>query len=213
MSEARVRRILLGGGAADWERAGFERASGGRIHIGPVAVEPSVERGHMSWELAGVETTELDGLDTALTGEPEVEAGEHPNGVTSIDHVVAFSPDLDRTVDVLERAGLDLRRIREEPTPAGAPRQAFFRLGEVILEVVQQPSGAPGFDPSAPARLWGLAVNCNDLGSLAQRLGDLAKGPREAVQPGRWILTLSRQAGIAVPVAFMSPGSQLTPPT
>ena len=39
----------------------------------------------------------------------------------------------------LQAAGLDLRRIREQPTPAGAPRQAFFRLGEEILEVVQEP--------------------------------------------------------------------------
>ena len=36
--------------------------------------------------------------------------------------------------------GLDLRRIREHPTPAGAPRQAFFRLGAEILELIQEPS-------------------------------------------------------------------------
>ena len=62
-------------------------------------------------------------------------------------------PHLDRTIAALSAAGLELRRVREEPTPAGAPRQAFFRLGEVILEVVQAPAeadragrrrGAPG---------------------------------------------------------------------
>ena len=37
---------------------------------------------------------------------------------------------LDRSVRALQAAGLDLRRVREQPTPAGAPRQAFFRLGE-----------------------------------------------------------------------------------
>ncbi len=64
----------------------------------------------------------------------------HPNGITGIDHVVAITPDLERTIAALEAAGLDLRRIREEPTPAGAPRQAFFRLGAPILEVVQEPA-------------------------------------------------------------------------
>ena len=42
---------------------------------------------------------------------------------------------------MLRAAGFDLRRLREGPTPGGSPRQAFFRLGEVILEVVQAPAG------------------------------------------------------------------------
>jgi len=70
--------------------------------------------------------------------------------------VVAISSDLDRTVAALQAAGLDLRRIREEPTPAGAPRQAFFRLGAVILEVVQSrprrsSAAAPNRPPSSGA--------------------------------------------------------------
>lgn len=205
MSDARVRRLVIGGQATDWEKAGFEAANDGAVNVGVVAIEIEEGRRGMEWELSGVATTELDGLATRLGDGPPAEPGDHPNGVTSIDHVVAFSPNLDRTVEVLEAAGLSLRRIREEPTPAGAPRQAFFRLGDVILEVVQQPSSAPGFDPAGPARLWGLAVNCPDLEALAARLGDVARGPRPAIQPGRQILTVSRDAGLSVPVAFMSP--------
>lgn len=205
MSDAGVRRIILGGRAADWEKAGFEVGGDDRVNVGPVGIEIEDGRRGMAWELSGVATSELDGLATRLGDAAPAEPGTHPNGVTSIDHVVAFSPDLDRTVEVLEAAGLSLRRIREEPTPAGAPRQAFFRLGEVILEVVQQPPSAPGFDASGPARLWGLALNCSDLEALAARLGDVARGPRPAVQPGRQILTISRDAGLPVPVAFMSP--------
>jgi hypothetical protein len=158
------------------------------------------------WELEGVDETELDGLETAVTEEGEAVPGDHRNGVDAIDHVVAFSPDLDRTIAVLERAGLSLRRVREEPTPAGAPRQAFFRLGKLILEVVQQPPSSPGFEPKGPARLWGLAFVCPDLDALAAELGGLVKGPRDAVQPGRRIATLTREAGLPVPVAFMTPG-------
>jgi hypothetical protein len=117
--------------------------------------------------------------------------------------VVAFSPDLDRTVAALEKAGLDLRRVRDEPTPAGAPRQAFFRLGEVILEVIQQPEEMIK-DQDAPARLWGLAFRVNDIDATAAALGDRLGKPRDAVQEGRTIATLSRDAGSGVPIAFMS---------
>ncbi len=74
--------------------------------------------------------TELDGLATMISAAPVPEqAPPHPNGVVAIDHVVAMSPALQRSIAALEAAGLQLRRLREEPTPAGAPRQAFFRLG------------------------------------------------------------------------------------
>jgi len=121
--------------------------------------------------------------------------------------VVVFSPDLDRTIAALQAAGLDLRRVREEPTPAGAPRQAFFRLAEVILEVVQAPAEAVqrGGGPERPARLWGLALLARDLASTVEEMGEHAGEIRAAVQPGRQIATLRRSAGLAVPLALMSP--------
>jgi hypothetical protein len=134
-------------------------------------------------------------------------AGRHPNGISGIDHIVAMSPQLDRSVEALERAGLDLRRIREQPTPAGAPRQAFFRLGAVILEVVQEPPQAVerSSGPDGPARFWGLALLADDIEQTVSRLGEHVSDLRPAVQPGRLIATLKRSAGLAVPVALMSP--------
>src|SRR5204862_1117901 len=123
-----------------------------------------------------------DGLVTTLSSSDDREpAAPHPNGVVAIDHVVAFSPDLDRTVAKLQAAGLDLRRIREEPTPAGAPRQAFFGLGDVILECVQLPD-SPALDRSRNARLWGLALQTTDMDATAEYLGDRVGAPRAAVQ-------------------------------
>ena len=119
---------------------------------------------------------------------PPPSAPAHPNGVTALDHVVAITPDLDRTVAALEAAGLDLRRIREEPTPAGAPRQAFFRLGAPILEVVQEPAEAIERSGGAdgPAFFWGLALVAPDLDATVAGLGrSAAARPRPAVQPGR----------------------------
>jgi hypothetical protein len=118
-----------------------------------------------------------------------------------------MTPALDRTVQALSNAGLDLRRIREEPTPAGAPRQAFFRLGAEILEVVQEPEhvvAAREDGATRPARLWGLALLATDLDRTVATLGEHAGEARDAVQPGRRIATVKRSAELAVPVALMS---------
>ena len=122
-----------------------------------------------------------------------------------------MTPNLDRSVEALQAAGLDLRRIREQPTPAGAPRQAFFRLGETILEVVQEPEEALAARPDGtdgPARFWGLALLSEDLELTVERLGENVSEIRAAVQPGRRIATLRRSAGLAVPVALMSRADQ-----
>jgi hypothetical protein len=168
---------------------------------------PGGGSGLTGWSLREVGSTELDGLATTRSDRPPpAGAPSHPNGVTALDHLVAISPDLDRTVAALEAAGLDLRRIREEPTPAGAPRQAFFRLGATILEVVQEPAEATeraGGD--RPAFFWGLAFVAPDLDATVAALGDDVSEARPAVQPGRRIATLRRGAGLSVPVALMTP--------
>jgi hypothetical protein len=189
-----------------WEELGF-RVEDDACDIGTVRVRLDSRAGKrvVSWSLCGIQTDELDGLATTVSpASPRDGAAPHPNGVVAIDHVVAFSPDLDRTVAVLEAAGLDLRRIREEPTPAGAPRQAFFRLGEVILECIQLPD-SPELDRSRRATFWGLAVKTADMDATAAYLGDRLGEPRPAVQAGRMIATLERDAGSTVPLAFMTP--------
>lgn len=165
-------------------------------------------RGLVGWSVRDVESTELDGLVTTRSNrQPPSEAPAHPNGITAIDHVVAITPALERTVVALEAAGLDLRRIREEPTPAGAPRQAFFRLGATILEVVQEPPEAieRGGGVDRPAFFWGLAFATPDLDATVAELGGRVGAIRAAVQPGRRIATLRRSAGLTLPVALMTP--------
>lgn len=192
-----------------WAELGF-RIEDDACQIGSVRVRLDSRAGKRiaSWSLCGLDSSELDGLETTLSSEaPRDAAAPHPNGVVAIDHVVAFSPDLDRTVATLEAAGLDLRRIREEPTPAGAPRQAFFRLGEVILECVQLPD-SPQLDRSRSAHLWGLALLTEDMDKTVAQLGEKLGAPRPAVQEGRTIATLARDAGSTVPLAFMSAPSE-----
>lgn len=166
-------------------------------------------KGLAGWSVRGLEATELDGLPTTRSErEPRAVSPPHPNGVAGLDHVVAITPQLERTVDALQSAGLDLRRIREEPTPAGAPRQAFFRLGPTILEVVQEPPEAieRGGGADRPAFFWGLALLAPDLEATVALLGDeKVSEVRDAVQPGRRIATLRRGAGLSAPVALITP--------
>jgi hypothetical protein len=192
-----------------WRACGFQ-VDGDVCVVGKTRIRLDADgdgEGLAGWSLRNVEVTELDGLPTVRSDRPPPgEEVVHPNGVTGLDHVVAISSDLDRTVAALRGAGLDLRRIREEPTPAGAPRQAFFRLGEAILEVVQAPREAierTGGD--RPAFFWGLAFVAPDLDATAASLGDRVGEIRDAIQPGRRIATLRRSAGLSLPVALMTP--------
>ena len=78
----------------------------------------------------------------------------------------------------------------------------FFRMGEVILELIGQVDtagqGAPGF--------FGLAITVDDVDALAHLLGEHLGRPKDAVQEGRRIATLRhREVGMSVATAFMSP--------
>jgi hypothetical protein len=193
-----------------WAALGFE-VDGDTCTVGDVRIRlvgADAGRGLTGWLLRDVGGMELDGLPTERSDRPlPAELSAHPNGIDGLDHVVAITPALDRTVAALEAAGLDLRRIREEATPAGAPRQAFFRLGATILEVVQEPPEAieRGGGPDRPAFFWGLAFLAPDLDATVAGLGDRVGEIRPAIQPGRRIATLRRSAGLALPVALMTP--------
>jgi hypothetical protein len=205
-----IDEITLADESEQWKRLGFA-VEHDLLAIGTIRLRLAgreAGKGIVGWSLRGAASNELDGLPTEASMSPSREpATEHPNRVSAIDHVVAFSPQLDRTTNALRMAGLDLRRVREEPTPAGAPRQAFFRLGEAILEVVQIPDDeqAHAGGKNAPAWFWGLALVAGDIERSVAALGEHVSEIRAAVQPGRRIATLRRSAGLAVPVALMTP--------
>lgn len=211
MTAPTIDEIKLADDPERWEALGFA-LSDEAVPLGAVRVALTgrdAGRGMLGWSLRDVASTELDGLPTSASraSPSRAKQARHPNGITAIDHVVAMSPNLDRSVQALETAGLDLRRIREQPTPAGAPRQAFFRLGEVILELVQEPDEVLAARPagaSGPARFWGVALLSEDLERTVERLGEHTSEIRPAVQPGRRIATLRRSAGLSIPVALMS---------
>jgi hypothetical protein len=125
----------------------------------------------------------------------------HPNGALHIDHVVLLSPNLPRTTAALDGIGLTPRGERESDTYGAPMRQIFFRLGEVILELVggtEPGDGDPGF--------FGLAITVDDLDAAGELLGPHLGDAKDAVQEGRRIATVRhRDLGMSVATAFMSP--------
>jgi hypothetical protein len=211
-----VTEIRVGDEPGAWRDIGFDVDDAGRCTIGTVVVrlggDDNGGPGILHWTLAGIAPPgggTLDGLPTRrATGPATDPAGtavppRHANGCTLIDHVVVTTPDLDGTTAALEAVGLVPRRTREAGTGAdGVVRlQRFFRLGEVVLELVGpvEPTG------TGRARFWGLAHEVADLDATAALLGDRLTCPRDAVQPGRRIASLRSGTGVSVPTAFITP--------
>ncbi|HEX2071270.1 MAG TPA: VOC family protein [Thermoleophilaceae bacterium] len=212
-----LQEIVVAAHASAWRDAGF-RVGGDQaavVDVGTVAIGlagAGAGRRVVRCGLSGIRGESFDGLPIVRKEARVVEesAPPHPNGVVRIDHLVVFTPDLDRTVAAGETLGLDLRRIRDEPAPAGSPRQAFFRLGELLLEVAQAPAGSP-LAGDSPARFYGLAFVVEDLDATAAALGELCGEPHDAVQPGRRIATFRKEADLGLPVALMTPRPSSAP--
>jgi hypothetical protein len=191
---------------ARWEMVGF-RAAADRLRIGTTDLVflPGSGSGLVGWTIAGAIPEGDDGLcgvpTTVATAAPEPAAGAHPNTVVAIDHIVLTTPDTAGTFETLEAAGFALRRVRD----AGSElRQGFFLFSDLVLEVVGPPEPAPG-TADDPARLWGITLVAQDLDAASRATG--ASEPREAVQPGRRIAIVPKDAGLGTRVALMSPRS------
>jgi hypothetical protein len=196
-----------------WRAAGVPLDDDGLGWLGAVLlrVDPTLgPPGLRSWVLdieADTPGNDVDGLPTGAgsAASPSPPVLDGVLGVTGIDHVVVLTPDLDRTVAAVEEElRVPLLRIREGEAGGSPVRQAFFRLGEVILEVVSGGSPGPG---RGAACFYGLALTVNDLDAAARHLGDRLGAMKPAVQRGRWIATVRKEAGLGAAVALMSPGA------
>jgi hypothetical protein len=181
-----------------WRATGFDVDEAGNLDLGGVRLRlgSEGESGIVSWSVRRVNAMgSVDGLPTPV---PHVlrppPFKTHPNGATSLDHLVVMTPDFDRTADALKRAGMPLKRTQD----IGRVRQGFRRLGPAILELVHNPKlKQPEF--------WGLMIVVISLEDLTERLGEHLSEIRPAVQPGRRIATLRPSAGLSPAIAFMSP--------
>ncbi|MEA2422021.1 MAG: hypothetical protein QOF55_1120, partial [Thermoleophilaceae bacterium] len=110
-----IDEIVLGGEAAAWEALGFAVCDG-VIALGGVRLRLAGGggRGIVGWSLRGLppEGVDLDGLEAGLSDAEVVADGAegaegaacevaHPLGAVAIDHLVALTPDFDRTLGKL----------------------------------------------------------------------------------------------------------------
>ncbi|MDW3219387.1 MAG: hypothetical protein R8F63_12325 [Acidimicrobiales bacterium] len=198
--------VVVGDDPRAWADAGFT-VTDGRTRIGGTTIVlagAADERGILAAD-AGI-AGPVDGMAFSTVppdrGMVTRAAPDHPNRVVGFDHLVAMSPDMDRTTAALTDAGVEHRRTRTFEVGEAMRRQAFFWLGDVILELV----GDDAAHGDGPATLWGLALTCDDLDASAEALGAALGRVKPAVQPGRHIATMrTRDLDISVPIALMSP--------
>jgi hypothetical protein len=209
-----IESIVIADPPETWAAAGFTVGDDGTCQVGTVRIRlagPEAGKRIVSWTLRDVpeSTASIDGLptDAAPATDPPA-AAVHDNGVESIDHLVILSPDVDRTIAALSSVGIEPRRTRQvDAAQYGfAARQTFFRLGEVILELIGADEPMEGA-ADRPAGFFGLAYTVRDLDATAALLADHIGHVKDAVQPGRRITTLRhKDLGMSVATAFMSPG-------
>lgn len=196
---------------ATWATAGFTVDSDATCRVGGVRLQlvgAAAGEAVVGWSLRHLPTgaaAALDGFPTVRDDRGAAHPAEHPNGAVRVDHLVLLTDDLERTAAGAAAVGLDERRRRDHRLPGVDPMvQVFYRVGEVVLEVV-----GPAQRPEAPAagvRSFGLALIVADMGASAAALGDHLSPARPAVQPGREIATLRhRDLGLRTQVALMTP--------
>lgn len=217
----RIVAVEIGGEIEPWESIGLHIA-GGRAVVGSVAIrfvggKPGIRRvlvddPDKSIALSASQPSERGGADPsafeiddspwglASSASPldSPQHAPHPVGAKMIDHFVLMTPDMHRTCGAIELVlGEPLKKIRNA---GNGVQQGFFRLGEVIVEVVESPQVPPG-----GAVWWGLVLIVDDLDEVTAWLGpDVISLPRKAVQPGRFIASVRSSVGLGVPVALMS---------
>jgi hypothetical protein len=203
----RVEWLTVVGDPAVWRSLGFVLADDGTIPLPGTSVRVvtnGASAGISGWTLSGTVAApgteqDLDGLPTTFVEPVTPRYADHPIGATGLDHVVVMTSDLERTSGAIAgTTGCELKRIRE----VGSMRQGFHRIGPggLIVELVERPE-----IPDGPAAFWGLVVNVADIDAACDRIGaGRVSPPKDAVQPGRRIATVSSEVGLGLPVALMT---------
>jgi hypothetical protein len=199
-----VAEIAVADAPHAWARAGFTVDSDDVCRVGGVDIRLAGSGGVVGWSLRGLpdgSADELDGIPTTRSSAVVSMPALHPNGVTDIDHIVLFSPDLSRTVEALAAIGVEPRRERDTQLGGRPIRQIFVRFGDVIIEIV----GSPDDASAGPSTLWGITYEVADIDATAAYFGDRTTPVKEAVQPGRRITTLRHhELGMSVRSAMIS---------
>jgi hypothetical protein len=193
--------IKLGADPQAWEAAGFT-VNGHALAVGGVTIEFTAPVGGIEclvFDHLPEGVTDLDGLPVKVG--PALADADHENGVYSIDQVVIATPAFDRTAQVMRDMGLGFKREAVRETEDGTEvRQGFVRSGDAVLEVVHAENVT-----GEHAHGWGVGFITADLDKAIHDLEGLIGPPRQAIQPGRRLATIRRDANLGIPVILMDP--------
>jgi len=219
--------LRLGDSAAAWSAAGFFVSAEATVTLGQTVIQCTGQgEPFQGWQIQDCqiqgsqiqsqgsgssisEDSSIDGLKLLAASEQgpslnSVAPQPHPNGITSIDHIVVSTGDSQRTIAAFESAGFEVRGSRSTSSYGSPMRQTFFWAGDVIVELMGPDLGEATSESAA--QIFGLALVAADLGSTAAALGELLGTAKAAVQKGRQIARLrTNTVGIGLPIAVMSP--------
>ena len=199
-----ISELSLPGAPSLWEALGFA-VVGASFVVGEVTCRLSAPE--PSWGFAGADSVpnEICGVPTtgAELAPPSSGASRHANGAFKIDHVVLVSQSPTKTKEELEAFGLVGRGARLLGSGSSRRAAMFFWSGELLIELVGPADEAA--DATSFAQLWGVTFVADNFDRLATVAVDLVSPPRDAVQPGRQIVTVDGSAGLGVGVAFITP--------
>ena len=196
--------LHLPGEPSLWEAIGFS-VVGGSFVLGQVTC--NVGSAGPGWAFAGTDAVpnELCGVPTTVANLTPTSGSSlgHPNGALKVDHVVLVSQSPTKTAQELEAFGMVAKGARVLGS-GGAQRAAvLFWSGELLIELVGP--AAEGPDAKSLAQIWGVTFVVASFDRIAEIADGLLSPPRDAVQPGRQIVTIDRSAGLGVAVAFITP--------
>ena len=197
-------KLLLPGEPSEWEEIGFAPRDGsfpvGQVTCSVGATEPS-----WAFDTGGPGPDRLCGIVTDEFAAPASsrDSSQQPNGAFKIDHVVVVSESPSQTKAVFEDFGLVGKGARSVGSGDSQRSQCFFWSGELLIELVGPAAEQHGASPRA--RIWGVTFVVDDFAALLALGGGLISGPRDAVQAGRQIATVTRQQEIGIELAFISP--------
>ncbi len=195
-------RLDLPGTPACWEALGFS-VSSGELRIGQVVCGLGASEAGWGFDRPDVVVSNVAAVESPLIARESVAPTAHANGAFKVDHIVLASDDPAGTQAQLESFGFVAKGARIVGDPGAESSQTFFWSGELLLELVGPADGDGSEVPSA--RIWGVTFVVDDLDRLARAAGGFVSKQRPAVQPGRKIAIASKEAGVALEVAFMSP--------
>ena len=204
-SRPRLSQLMLPASSDAWEDLGFAIRDD-CFTVGAIACTTGSAECCWGFDGCSPAAPPIAGISTASQRVPSDERAaptNHPNQAYKVDHVVVTTDDVARTRSELERFGLEARGERSVGKGVDRRSQLFFWTGDSLIELVGPTTVR--IDSEYEARIWGVTFVVPDFRSVDSVAGELLGEVSAAVQPGREIVTVRREAALGLAVAFMTP--------